>query len=419
MANNLSSRMTQSMQYILPKLAATSHDLDEKVTLINLSIAENLVIRDELVDICKEVVKEELVPDVLSQPLAFGGDSLLREELAGFFNTYFNPVTQVTKEHVVLTVGVGGGLEALAHAICEDGDSVIIPGPYWFGMEPYLRTRPNVHTIVASLSSYKPDSHSNELLSSLISAYNTASDPSRIKAVILCNPHNPFSRCYTKDSIEACLKFCQEKGLHLISDELYALASIKSHATAEERVTPFTSVLSLRNEGLIDFDKVHVVWSGSKLFGSSGIRTGCVVSQFNIPLRTAISLLSYASISTLSSLYLKSLLASPSLPLLLETNSERLTASYKLLADSFSKWKIEFLPATEGIFIFAKLARDARTQEEADEVFAKLARNGVLVSPGNFYNGIPQEVGWARVTFSVPVQVIEEAIMRMERVIGK
>ncbi|KAF7872251.1 hypothetical protein EAF04_003175 [Stromatinia cepivora] len=417
MANNLSSRMTQSMQYILPKLAATSHDLgDEKVTPINLSIAENLVIRDELVDICKEVIKEELVPDVLSQPLEFGGDSSLRGELAGFFNTYFNPVTQVTKEHIVLTVGVGGGLEALAHAICEDGDSVIIPGPYWFGMEPYLRTRPNVHTIAASLTSYTPDTFSNEILSSLISAYNTASDPSRIKAVILCNPHNPFSRCYTKDSIEACLKFCQERGLHLISDELYALASVKS---AEEHVTPFTSVLSLRHEGLIDCDKVHVVWSGSKLFGSSGIRTGCVVSQFNIPLRTATSLLSYASVSTLSSLYLKSLLASPSLPLLLETNSERLTASYKLLADSFSKWKIEFLPATEGIFIFAKLARDARTQAEADEVFAKLAKNGVLVSPGSFYNGIPQEVGWARVTFSVPVQVIKEAVMRMEKIISK
>ncbi|ESZ91287.1 aminotransferase GliI [Sclerotinia borealis F-4128] len=419
MANNLSSRMIKSMQYILPKLAATSHELDnENVTPINLSIAENYVIREELIEICKDVVKEKLVPSVLSQPLEFGGDSELREGLAGFFNTYFDPVCQVKKEHVILTAGVGGGLEALAHAICEDGDSVIIPGPYWFGMEPYLRTRPNVYTIVASLTSYTLDSHSNDLLPSLISSYDTAPDSSRIKAVILCNSHNPFSRCYSKESIEACMKFCQERNLHLISDELYALAAIKSDSISTMNVTPFISILSLNYKGLIDPDKVHVVWSGSKLFGLSGIRTGCLISQANIPLRTAISLLSYASVSTLSSLYLKSILSYPDLPLLLKTNSERLTASYKLLADSFSKWGIEYLPATEGIFIFAKLARRATTQKEADEVFSRLAKHGVLVSPGKFYNGIPGEVGWARVTFSLPLEVIEEAVARMETILG-
>ncbi|KAI9647502.1 hypothetical protein NHQ30_003887 [Ciborinia camelliae] len=420
MANNLSSRMIHSMQYILPKLAATSHDLGNGgVTPINLSIAENLVIRDELVEICKDAVKEKLAPDVLSQPLEFGGDISLRGDLARFFNTYFNPVRQVRKEHVILTAGVGGGLEALAHAICEDGDSVIIPGPYWFGMEPYLRCRPNVHTIVAPLTAYTPDSHSTELLSSLISAYSTASDPSRVKAVIICNPHNPFSRCYSKDSIEACMKFCQERGLHLISDELYAMTMIKSLALLEKNVVRFTSVLSLKYEGLIDPEKVHVIWSGSKLFGSSGIRTGCLISQANSPLQIAISMLSYATVSTLSSLHLKSILSSPDLPKLLVMNSERLTISYKLLADSFNKWGIEYLPATEGLFIFAKLARQAKSLEEADGVFAQLAKNGVLVSPGNLYNGIPGELGWARVTFSVSVEMIEEAIVRMERVFGK
>lgn len=34
------------------------------ITPINLSIAENFVIRDELVEICKDVLKEKLVPDV-------------------------------------------------------------------------------------------------------------------------------------------------------------------------------------------------------------------------------------------------------------------------------------------------------------------------------------------------------------------
>jgi hypothetical protein len=38
----------------------------------------------------------------------------------------------------VLTAGATDALESLVHAICDDGDSVIVPGPYW-SMLPRLR----------------------------------------------------------------------------------------------------------------------------------------------------------------------------------------------------------------------------------------------------------------------------------------
>jgi len=61
----------------------------------------------------------------------------------------------------------------------------------------------------------------------------------------------------------------------LISDELYALTDLKS---ASDDAPAFVSALSMTEplvpEGAVKVDpsRVHVVWSASKLFGSSGFR---------------------------------------------------------------------------------------------------------------------------------------------------
>jgi aspartate/methionine/tyrosine aminotransferase len=62
---------------------------------------------------------------VFALPTSGGGDPLLREALALFFSNYFQ------SEHIVLTAGASDGIESLIHAVCDDGDSVLIPGPLW------------------------------------------------------------------------------------------------------------------------------------------------------------------------------------------------------------------------------------------------------------------------------------------------
>ena len=87
------------------------------------------------------------------------------------------------------------------------------------------------------------------------------------------------------------MRFCQEKGIQFVSDEVYALSS-----HSEESGQRFASALEVMGgvecsgedeNGLasyssdhsrhqvIDTDRVHVVWSISKDFGYSGIRMVC------------------------------------------------------------------------------------------------------------------------------------------------
>ena len=93
----------------------------------------------------------------------------------------------------------------------------------------------------------------------------------------------------------AYMRLCGKLGLHLLVDEIYAL-SVFENSEMDDAV-PFTSILSLNAEGLMDPRKVHVQWGFSKVldltpiklreltlrqdFGATGLRIGCLISQSN------------------------------------------------------------------------------------------------------------------------------------------
>lgn len=111
-----------------------------------------------------------------------------------------------------------------------------------------------------------------DIVNALKDAYFTASCRENIKAVVLTNPNNPLGKCYPRDVLCEILRFCDVNGLHLISDEVYAMSSLQSTS-----YSPFISVLSLLDMDLTPnlpnlASRVHVIWSMSKDFGCSGIR---------------------------------------------------------------------------------------------------------------------------------------------------
>ena len=107
------------------------------------------------------------------------------------------------------------------------------------------------------------------LIPALEAAFESASCP--VRGLMIANPHNPLGQCYTRECIELCIAFCGRKGIHYLSDEVYALTSFPCLDIPTPR--PFVSALS------IDIPKVrgnpalvHTFWSTSKDFGQSGVR---------------------------------------------------------------------------------------------------------------------------------------------------
>ena len=92
---------------------------------------------------------------------------------------------------------------------------------------------------------------------------------------------------------QAVVNWSAARGVHLVSDEVYALSHFGAqlHAAnggdgrARAPPTPFVSVGELLRGEL--GERVHVLWGLSKDFGMSGLRFGVVWTR-NAPLRTAL-----------------------------------------------------------------------------------------------------------------------------------
>ncbi|KAF2014421.1 PLP-dependent transferase [Aaosphaeria arxii CBS 175.79] len=405
----LSKRGWATVEGILPKIKDVVAERSKKVnTNIDLSTAENWLLRPELIDICKDAIAQDLLPKHFSYPKGFSGDPELLEAYAKFFNDYFAPYTPVEPSHLATAPGAMACVDTLLYNICDPGEGILTPGPYWNGFDFGFRVRSSVTPVLVSLPSFD-DNFSDKLIGALEQAYENATIP--IKALIITNPHNPLAVCYPKSVLEACLRFCEKHDLHFISDEIYALSIFPNPEITENH--QFVSALSINLDSIgVDPSRVHVVWSMSKDFGQSGFRMGVTVTQANPGMAVGLALAANTQTSSLSAICTIKLLSSPQLPSLMKDNAERLSIAYKTLTGFFKQYDIQYFPANAGLYVFARLI-DAKTWEEEAEMISKLKAAGVLVSAGKAYHGPDAEKGWARVLFAVEPEVLQEAIRRM------
>ncbi|KAJ4357162.1 uncharacterized protein N0V89_001737 [Didymosphaeria variabile] len=382
-------------------------------TNIDLSTAENWLIRPELIELCRDAITQQLEAQHFSYPRGFSGDPDLLDAYASFFNRYFNPHVTVLPSHLSTAPGAMACIDALLYNICDPGDGILVPGPYWNGFDFGMRVRSSVNPVAVDLPSFQSN-FTDELLPSLEEAYISAKYP--IKALMICNPHNPLGLYYPRAVLEGCIQFCKRHGIHFISDEVYALTSFDAPDLAEPR--EFVSALSLDLDKLgADKSRVHVIWSTSKDFGQSGFRMGCTVTQFNEEMAVALALAANTQISALSTIFVTNLLTSPKLPSLIALNSQRLSIAYQKLTSFFKENQIPYIPCNAGLYVFAKMATKATSWDEESDVVGLLKGAGVLVSPGKAYHGPEKEKGWMRVGFSVKDTDLEKAIQRIRRVV--
>jgi aspartate/methionine/tyrosine aminotransferase len=139
-----------------------------------------------------------------------------------------------------------------------------------------------------------------------------------------------------------------------------------------------------------------------------------VISQANKQLLLGLGLAAYWQTSALTSVFATTLLTSTELPGLLKLNSERLTNSYRYLTEAFTRWGTEFIPANAGLFVYAKLVESVTSWEKEAALVKSLEDSGVIVSPGKKFDGPKEARGWVRITFAVPLKVLEEAVRRIE-----
>jgi len=118
--------------------------------------------------------------------------------------------------------------------------------------------------------------------------------------------------------------------------------------------------------------------------------------------------------SSLTAIFTATLLTSPHLPSLLETNALRLAEAYESITSLLKRLGIKYVPVSHGPFVFAKIVPGAVTWEEESRAVACCKEAGVVISAGKGYHIIEEEKGWARLTFAFKKDQLNEALRRIE-----
>ncbi|GAD99256.1 acc synthase [Paecilomyces variotii No. 5] len=393
---------------------------------LSVGVAENLLLQDTLLDYIN--TKVQFSGQSLTYNDGSMGSRAVREALSRFLNLHMCPVRRVEPSHVLLTNGCSSAVEQLSWAFMEPGEGILLGKPYYGTFIADLSVRPEAVVVPVEFGDIDP------LSPEAVAQYEKAAvefekqSGKRVRAVMLCHPHNPLGRCYPRAAITSLMKLCQSRQMHLISDEIYALSTWTNKVDTDVPVVPFESVLSIDTTGLIDLDLVHVLWGMSKDFGANGLRVGAIISQSNPDLHAALSVMSlYSYVSGLSDQVTASILFDDAFTdRYIQLNREKLSEAHEFLIKILKKRDIEYSQGCNaGFFVWINLGKkylETNPQKDnegidiTDVIMQKLLDNKVFLASGTSFGS--EKPGWFRVVFAHPFPYLQEAMRRILLAVG-
>lgn len=146
---------------------------------------------------------------------------------------------EYTKEQIVVSNGAKHSLFNTLSAICNPGDEVIVPNPYWVSYPELIR-----------LVDAKPvfvECHEEAEFKYTIEALEKAITENT-KAIILNTPNNPTGTAYKEEDLKAIADLAVKNNIYVISDEIYEKllyeGNHKSIASFNEDIKDLTIVVN-------------------------------------------------------------------------------------------------------------------------------------------------------------------------------
>ncbi len=139
-----------------------------------------------------------------------GGIPALREAIAA--KTKRDSGLELTASQVLVT---NGGKQAVAHAfavLCDPGDEVLVLAPYW-------TTYPESIVLAGGTPVVVPSDETTGFRSA-VEDLEAAWTPNT-KALLFVSPNNPTGAVYAKDQVEAIGRWAVDKGIWVLTDEIY------------------------------------------------------------------------------------------------------------------------------------------------------------------------------------------------------
>lgn len=163
--------------------------------------------------------------------------------------------------NILFSPGVVPSLALMMNVFTEIGDAVLVNDPIY---APFMsKVEQNGRTLITS--SLQESEGKYHLNLADIEAKIIEHD---IKLYLLCNPHNPGGRVWTREELEALLTICKKHDVAIVSDEIHQDLTLSGHT-----FTPFLTLAAGYEH------KVVSLTSMTKTFNIAGIQGSMIFAK--------------------------------------------------------------------------------------------------------------------------------------------
>lgn len=169
----------------------------------------------------------------------------------------------INREDIIYTSGVVPAVSAVIKALTLPGDQVIVQGPVYNCFFSSIRNN-GCETVSNSLIYNKEELRYEIDFDDL----ERKLAHERARLMLLCNPHNPGGRVWTRDELTRVAELCRKYGVRVVSDEIHCELTLY-----DNEYVPFGSLPDELSHGSITCS------SPSKAFNTAGLQIANIVCR--------------------------------------------------------------------------------------------------------------------------------------------
>ena len=287
-------------------------------------------------------------------------------------------------ENILVSNGAKQGLYMIFQCLCNPGDEVIIPEPYWVSFTEQVKLAGAKPVLVPT------DRH--QLDPAVVEAAVTP----RTKLILINSPNNPTGAIYPQKSLKAIARLVARHNLMILSDEAY-----------NEYVYD-----GCRYTSLFEFDEVRdrciITRSFSKSFSMTGFRVGYLAAPREI-IGALSSLQSHLSGNVCTFAQhgaLEALALDPTVQEEWRSDMQRKRdMAYRTVSSMFKCVKPQ-----GAFYLFPDVSDFLQKHETATQLAEKiLTEVNVAVVPGEAF-GVKNHL---RISYGVPIEILKEGLQRL------
>ena len=308
----------------------------------------------------------------------------------------------INREDIIYTSGVVPAVSAVIKALTLPGDQVIVQGPVYNCFFSSIRN--NGCEMVSNSLIYNKEELRYEID---FDDLERKLAHERARLMLICNPHNPGGRVWTRDELTRVAELCRKYGVRVVSDEIHCELTLY-----DNQYVPFGSLPDELSRGSI------TCCSPSKAFNTAGLQIANIVcrdAEVRNRIDRAININEVCDVNPFGVIALQAAYSDEGYEWLTQLRAY-ISANYDLLMERFArelpKCKVMRMEGTYLAWIDC-----SELHISSDEIEEMLMHeNKVWVNAGSMYGA--EGAAFIRVNMACTSELLNEGITRIVEGLG-